>query len=123
MSAPAALLTFLIAVGIPAGAGTGLLYLHLREHGRLGGREDRLRMQTWIAEALKVAERKGGRVTVVELVAESAMDSTHAERALSALVERGIADIEISESGLLVYRIHDVELLSEKRRTRRVIDA
>ncbi|MGH7676116.1 MAG: hypothetical protein ACREMV_12670 [Gemmatimonadales bacterium] len=119
---PAAALTLLIAVGIPAGAGAALVRAYVRERRGFAGHRERLRLQTYQAEILKLAERRGGKLTVVEVVAEAALDPATAEAALASLVEQGVADIEVTESGLLVYTFPDVERLPEKGSSKGILD-
>lgn len=59
----ATLVTFLLAVMLPAVGGIALLYSHW-QHRRAGAqRKERLRQRTLEAEVLKVAARKGGKLT------------------------------------------------------------
>lgn len=122
MGAVTATLTLLIAVGIPGAAGGALLRSYVRERRGFAGHRERLRLQTYQAELLKLAERKGGKLTVVEVVAEAALDPATAEAALAALVEQGVADIEITDAGLLVYTFRDVQQLPEKGSSKGILD-
>jgi hypothetical protein len=122
LSLPVAVFTLLVAVGIPAGTGGALLWSYFR--GRLGFRRsrDELREQTYQSEILRLAERKGGKLTVVEVVSEAALDTGTAERLLQGFVVQGTADIEITDSGVLVYAFHDIQKLGEKSSSRDVLD-
>jgi len=122
LGVPAAALTLLVAVGIPAAAGAALVRAHVRERRGFARHREQLRLQTHQAELLKLAERKGGKLTVVEVVAEAAVDPATAEAALAALVEQGVADIEITASGLLVYAFRDVQQLPEKGSSKGILD-
>ena len=123
MSAPVAALTLLVAVGIPAGAGVWLLRSYVRRRGSFSRERDQLRLETHSGEIVKLATRRAGKVTVVEIVAELALDSRAAEDALLHLVEQGVAEIEITDSGVLVYAFPDVQRLDEKHRSKGILDA
>lgn len=123
LSFPVAALTLLIAVGLPGAVGGVLLWSHFREKLGFQRRRELLREQTYQAEILKLAERRGGKLTVVEVVGEAALDTGTAERVLHGLVTEGIADIEVTDSGVLVYAFHDVQKLPEKGSARDVLDA
>ena len=116
------LLTLLVAVGIPGAAGTTLLYQHFGQNKRLGGSRDQLKRQTMESEILRLAGEHGGRLTVVEVVRELAVTHSEAEELLKTLQVRGFAEIEITESGMLVYNFPDVQLLGEKTTGKGVLD-
>jgi hypothetical protein len=122
LSVPVAALTLLVAVAVPGAAGGALLWLHFRDRFGFRRRREDLREQTYQSEVLKLAERKGGKLTVVEVVSEAALDAGTAERLLQSLMQQGIADIEVTESGVLVYAFHDVQKLREKSSSRDVLD-
>ena len=119
---PVAVLTLLVAVGVPGTAGAVLLRAHFRERARMTGHRDRLRLETHQAELVRLAERRGGKLTVIEAVAETALDTPTIEAALGVLVEQGVADIEVTDSGLLVYTFPDVQRLPEKGSSRGILD-
>jgi hypothetical protein len=116
------LLTLLVAVGIPAAAGGTLLHQHFGQRKLLAGSRDQLKRQTQEAELLRLAGEQGGRLTVVEVVRELAVSHSEAEELLRSLQVRGHTEIEITESGMLVYRFPDVQLLSEKATGKGVLD-
>jgi len=60
-------------------------------------------------EVLLLAERKGGMLTVSQVVAETSLDATHAEVVLQQLAAHGCATIRTSDSGLqVVYEFFDM---------------
>lgn len=123
LSFPVAAFTLLVAVGIPAATGGALLWRYFRDRLGFRDRREALREQTYQSEILRLAERKGGKLTVVEVVAEAALDTGSVERLLHGFVEQGVADIEITDSGVLVYAFHDIQQLGEKASSRDVLDA
>ena len=121
--AAATLVTVLLVVVLPAVCGIALLYRRGHQRATLTQRKERLRRQTLEAEILKVAERKGGKLTVVEVMGEMAVDTETAKRALEALVAEGLADVQLTGSGVIVYAFYDIEHLPEKDHSKGVFDA
>lgn len=123
MSAAVATLTLLITVALPAASGGALLRSHFREKGRFGRQREQLRLQTYESEILLLAQRKGGKLTVVEVAAETGLDAPTADAALQSLAQQGVADIEVTDSGVLVYAFYDIQKLPEKDTSRNILDA
>lgn len=66
-------------------------------------------------EVLLLAERKGGSLSVSQVVAETTLDAAQAERTLQQLVAHGCANIRASETGLqVVYEFYDLLSPREK---------
>jgi predicted DNA-binding transcriptional regulator len=122
-SAMATVGALLVGVALPGAVGGTLVTLHFRQGKGLARRREQLRLQTQEAEVLRLAGEHDGRLTVVEVVRELAMEHSGAEALLRSMVERGVAEIEVTESGLLVYTFPDVQRLQDKPTSRGVLDA
>jgi hypothetical protein len=116
------LLALLVTVALPAGAGIALLRKGAGGRKRLEERREVLRQQTLTSELVRLAGQRGGKLTAVEVVSEFAVTPDEAEAALRDLVVRGLAEPEVTESGLLVYAFHDVQRLEEKPRSKGVLE-
>jgi hypothetical protein len=123
LTAPAALAALLITVVLPAAGSLALAAGHVRGRGRLTRRKEELRRQTVESEILGLAARHSGRLTAVEVATDLAISPEAAKGALDSLAERELADIEITNSGLIVYAFRDVRNLGEKAEARGVLDA
>jgi hypothetical protein len=123
IGAPATIAALLITVGLPAAAGVALASGHFRARGRLARRREELRQQTIESEILRLAEQRGGRLTAVEVASDMAISPEAAKEALDSLALRELAELEITDSGLLVYAFHDVRHLLEKPHAKGVLDA
>jgi hypothetical protein len=121
-SGAAKFFAFLVAVGLPAAGGGALILSHVRGKGQLAGRRAELRQKTLEAEILRLAAQQQGKITVVETVAALAVTPEEAKEALDALARRGLADFQVTDSGVIVYAFHDVEKLSEKSRARGLLE-
>ncbi|HEU5261125.1 MAG TPA: hypothetical protein VFU41_06850 [Gemmatimonadales bacterium] len=122
LSFPVAVLTLVVAVGVPGVAGAALIRSYVRERDRFAEHREQLRLETFQAEIVKLAGARGGKLTVVELVSDLAFDAATAEAALHGLVTQGVADIEVTDSGLLVYTFPDVQRLPEKGASKDILD-
>ena len=122
-SAAVRALTLLLVVGLPGAAGGWLLYDHFSARGRLDQRKDVLRRQTMESEILRLAGEKEGKLTLVEVVTALALPQAGAKELLDGMVMREMADVQVSDSGMLVYSFHDIRHLSEKSSARGVLDA
>ncbi len=121
-SAGTIVLALLLTVALPAGAGIAMLRSGAGGKKRLEARREVLRRQTLASELVRLAGQRGGKLTVVEVLAEFAVTPEEAEAALRDLSVRGVAEPEVTESGLLVYAFPDVRLLEEKPRSRGVLE-
>lgn len=115
---------FALTVVLPGATGLHLLRQHVRRSLPSGpGGADVLRRQTWESEILKLAEKKGGRLTVVEVMADTIIGAEDAEATLGVLVQRGMAEPEVTEAGLIVYRFPDVQQLGDKEKSRGLLES
>lgn len=112
----------LIAVGIPGAWGALLLRRHFREAPTLTSGRAELKRLTQSSEILKLAERRGGRLTVVEVVAETALPAEAADEMLGDFVRQGLAEPEVTEKGLIVYVFGDVQQLRDKGGSRGILE-
>ncbi len=105
IASPTALFAVLITVVLPAAGGVALL------RGALGGnsraRMQQLRQQTIDAEILRLAMARQGKLTAVEVASALALPEDEARRSLDALVTREVADLDVTDEGVLVYSFHE----------------
>jgi hypothetical protein len=120
---PAALFAALLTIVLPAAGGLALLTGRWGWHGgRTGARREELRRETLQAEMLRLAGRHGGRLTIVEVVGALAISPEEAKESLDALAVRGLADFEVTDSGVVVYVFRDVQHLDEKGSSRGLLE-
>ncbi len=123
LGAPATIAALLITVALPAAGSILLASGHLRGRGRLTRRREELRRQTIESEILRLAGQRGGRLTAVEVASDMAISPEAAKEALDSLALRELAELEITDSGMLVYAFHDVRHLGQKSHARGILDA
>lgn len=119
---PATIAALVITVALPALGGIALLTNRFRRRGRLAERREVLRQQTYESEILRLAAQRQGRLTAVELVTEFAITPEKANALLESLMVRQLADVEVTDSGVVVYVFHDVKHLADKPRARGILD-
>jgi hypothetical protein len=117
----AAVFALMITVVLPGASGVALLTGRLRLGG-VGARKLELREQTLEAELLRVARAQGGKLTIVEAVSELAVTPEEAKRSLDALAVRGLADFEVTDSGIVVYVFHDLRHLDDKSQSKGLLE-
>ncbi|HEX2167573.1 MAG TPA: hypothetical protein VHG09_10120 [Longimicrobiales bacterium] len=116
-----AVFALLITVVLPAAGGIALVTGRVRGR-KVGARREELRQQTVEAELLRLAGRHGGKLTIVEAVGDLAITPEEAKQALDALSVRGLADFEVTDSGIVVYVFHDVQNLGDKPHSRGLLE-
>jgi hypothetical protein len=120
LGSPAAIIALLLTVGLPAGAGVALLR---GIGGARSARAERLRQQTIDAEILRLAMQHAGKLTAVEVATALALSPETAKASLDSLAERELADLEITDAGVIVYAFHDAKNIGGKSSARGVLDA
>ena len=123
LAAPATLGALLIAVVLPAVAGLALLTGRLEWGAGSRSRREELRANTIEAEILRMATQQQGKLTAVEVATALALPVEQAKAALDALVSREVAELEITDAGVIVYAFHDAKHLGGKQSSRGILDA
>jgi hypothetical protein len=118
--APATIGALLVAVVLPIAGGIALL------RGMGSGdvaRRARLRQQTIEAEVMKLAIQQRGKLTALEVATALALPEDETKVALDSMVERELADIEITDEGVIVYTFQSAKQLGSKDTSRGILDA
>ena len=120
IAAPATIGALLVAVVLPAVAG----FMLIRGIGSADqARRASLRQQTIEAEVMKLAIQHQGKLTVLEVATALALQQDETKLALDAMVERDVADIEITDDGVIVYTFDAAKRLGDKHTSRGILDA
>ena len=116
--AAAYLLAFALCAVLPVGLGVALL--------RGNGQRRRLTTRAEhaaTAELLRLAEQRGGSLTVAEVMAELDLSKDEAEGGLERLCRQGLAEYRVSHEGVMVYQIVGLLAREAKQRAEGVLDA
>ena len=120
ITAPATIGALLVAVALPAIAG----FMLIRGIGTADqARRDSLRQQTIEAEVMKLAIQHQGKLTTLEVATALALPQDETKVALDRMVEREIADLEITDDGVIVYTFDAAKRLGSKGTSRGILDA
>jgi predicted DNA-binding transcriptional regulator len=114
-------IALLLGVGVPVVVASRML-LNQGETQRRMQKQGELRSRTVEAEVLRIAKAHQGKLTIVEIVSELAITPEEAKAAVDSLVRQQIGDIEVTESGVLVYVFHDIKHLQEKQAARNILE-
>jgi hypothetical protein len=123
LSSPATIAALLITVALPAVGGILLITNRFGRGKRLTERREQLRQQTFESEILRLAAQRHGRLTAVEIMTEFAIPLDQANELLESLVVRELADVEVTDSGVVVYAFHDIQHIGDKPRAKGILDA
>ncbi|MEW6750581.1 MAG: hypothetical protein AB1505_06340 [Candidatus Latescibacterota bacterium] len=69
---------------------------------------------------VRLARDRGGRLTVTEAAAETGLTVEESEDILKALADRGYVELQVTDSGMVVYRFPELLLAHEKHWSRGV---
>ena len=120
LAAPATIGALLVSVVLPAVGGIALIRgIGTAEQARRAS----LRQQTIEAEVMKLAIQQKGKLTTIEVATALALQQDETKLALDAMVEREIADIEITDDGVIVYTFDAARRLGKKDTSRGILDA
>ena len=72
---------------------------------------------------VRLAQQRGGRLTVTEAAAETGLTVEEAGEILKRMAEGGFVEVEITDSGMIVYRFPEVLFAHEKHWSRGVESA
>jgi hypothetical protein len=111
-----------VTVVLPAIGSAALAYGHFHGTSGFERRRNALRQQTIESEVLRLAMARSGRLTTVEVVAELAVSAEQAQASLESLARRELAELAVSDSGVVVYVFRDVEKLGEKARAKGLLE-
>lgn len=82
---------------------------------------EKLQNDVWLQDSiLELAKKLGGKLTIVETTTELNMSVVDANNALNQFVSLGLARLQVSESGVLVYYFEQIISTDEKNRAETV---
>ncbi len=122
-SAAVKTMTFAMGVGLPMAAGVGLVRSYRRDRKLLATRIVNSRLIALRSEILKLAKENQGKLTEIEVISELGIEPTVANEVLTTLCQQDLAEIEMTDSGLMVYAFPDIQQLPSKHTSRGLLDA
>ena len=116
-------MTFGLGVGLPLAGGIGLVGSHHQDRNRMLTNKATNQLRTLQSEILKLAQANQGKLTEIEVISEFGIEAAVAHDVLTSLCQQDLADIEMTDSGLLVYVFPDIQQLPNKHSSRGLLDA
>lgn len=110
----------LFAVGVTQVIFGSLLWLLAK---KLDAAAHLLRYRRQQNRVVRLARQRGGRLTATETAADTGLTVEEAAEILKRLADGGFVEVEITDSGLIVYRFLEVLFAHEKRWSRGVESA
>jgi hypothetical protein len=111
-------LTFLFFVAVPMAAGIQLLRGDRKAKERAAAESKQLLRASHEKEILRLAEQKGGVLTVSQIVKETSMDASEAEAALHELIVKRLADLRTAADGQAIYEFPEFADIQEFEKRR-----
>lgn len=101
----------LFSVGITLIVVGGLLWLMAK---RLDASAQLVRYRRHQNRIVRLARERGGRLTATEAAADAGLTVEETEEILKKLVDRGYVELQVTDSGMVVYRFPEVLYAHEK---------
>ncbi|HUP89471.1 MAG TPA: hypothetical protein VM100_08975 [Longimicrobiales bacterium] len=118
----AVLIAVLVVIVLPGVFAFKLFYDMLLGDKRVAANKADLRTRTLEAEALKLAESLGGKLTILEVVKEFAISPEDAKETLDGLARRGLADFQVTDAGVVVYDFVELRRIADKENAKGILD-
>lgn len=59
-------------------------------------------------QILRLAQQKGGRISIPEIVVDTSMSTEEAEEFMQDLTAKGYVDMQVTDSGVIVYEFYEI---------------
>jgi hypothetical protein len=99
---------WLLLVPVTVLIATGIIRLFVSTGRRREQRSRKLRKMPIQDQIIKLAYRKGGLLTVTDVVAETGLSFKKAEKALNEMVDFSRVNMRVSDSGIIVYEFVEI---------------
>jgi hypothetical protein len=97
----------LLGVGPMAGGGL-LIRGHLKAKQKALSAQKKDEYVRREKEIIRLAQQKAGRLSIPDIVAETSMNSDDAEHIMRELTTKGYVDMQVTESGVIVYEFYEI---------------
>ena len=100
-----AILLFVIA---PVAVGGLLIRSHFAEKRRALQDQQKTLQERYEKQIIRLAQKKGGRLTIPEIAADTSLNTTEAEEFMREMTTRGYVDMQVTDSGVIVYEFYEI---------------
>ena len=84
----------------------GVLLIRGKKHDIKHNQQARYALQE--KEILRLAQEKGGRLAIPDIVVGTSLNSTEAETVMREMAARGFADMQVTDAGIIVYEFYEI---------------
>ena len=92
----------------PIGIGGLMLLSHFLEKRKaLQGQQKALHNQQE-KQVIRLAQQKGGRLTIPEIAVETSMTTAEAEEFMQEMASKGYVNMEVTDTGVIVYEFYEI---------------
>lgn len=118
----AELIAFIMVVVVPGFFGVKLLRDYYGRDQRIEANKANLRQRTLAAEVLRLAGEHAGKLTILEVVTALAITADEAKLVLDNLAREGMADFQVTDSGVVVYDFQEIRRLGDKASAKGILE-
>lgn len=123
LSGMPAMLALLLSVGLPSVCCIWLLQSHFRNAQKAVNQREQLRRESIQAEIIRLAALQGGKFSIPEIVAKTAISNERIKEAAEALHLQDMLEVQIAPSGALVYALRNHTSSNDKHLAQGALDA
>ena len=113
--ADVAITAVLLSSVLPAIAGLAFLIAFFRQKQQMDRRKNAIQEQNLNADIIRLADRKGSKLTIFEVMAEFGLNAEDAEHALNGLIMKRLAKRTVNDAGTFIYNISSVRRAAKRR--------
>ncbi len=98
----------LVMAVAPVTAGAFIIRGHFKQKHKALKAQQKALERDREREILQLAQRKGGRLTITEIAADSSLTTDEAEKFMNELTSKGYVSMNVTETGVIVYDFYDI---------------
>jgi hypothetical protein len=97
----------LIGIGPVVGGGL-LIRSHVKTKRKMLIAQEKDEYARQEKEILRLAQEKGGRLSIPDIVVKTSMSTEQAEQVMREMTTKGYVDMQVTDSGVIVYEFYEI---------------
>lgn len=102
------LMMILMFILAPLGIGGWLIRGHFADKKTVSAEKEQVMYVQREKQILRLAQEKGGRLTIPEIAANTSMTTVDADAVMREMTAKGYVDMQVTDSGVIVYEFYDI---------------
>jgi hypothetical protein len=102
-----AVLIFLFIVA-PIGVGGLFIRSHFTGKRKALFNQEKAIQEQREKQIIRLAQQKGGRLTIPEIAVDTSMTTTEAEEFMREMTAKGYVDMQVTDAGVIVYEFYEI---------------